>query len=250
MNKYLMLFAALLCAFMMGCKPEPEPSSSWSHTFGDLTNMHVTDFDTTLWNECLDVLAYDVDDDGQPDIQFSGYYDGPNMMSILKLYAECLNPNVEWMGDDVTREHYYFRFDTTYTYTFEDEVEIIPYTKQYYACSQINENFTMTGTTEEYEIRANLAGDSFDDNASFNNQEITLYTDGYGIEGKSMNDTIVTPHYYTYHFNDCGRFPMDRPYYIGFRLTSGETHRYGWILLKLNDHPEKCFNIRQLAIEE
>lgn len=257
----------LIGTFMLGCKPDPMPEpnpdpeipTEWSHTFGDVVGMKVIDYDTTAWTSDPDLLMFDVNGDGDADIQFFTYYDGPLAVGkILKLYAKCLNPNVEWYGDIVERNHYQYHSDTTYY--FEDPensiVESVTVNTQITSCAQENEHFVLESTENVFELRANLFGEMFDADADFSNEQVYLHIDDYSIPwGKGVNDTIYYNYGETSVHNNCGRFPIDQPYYIGFRYTENDIQRFGWILLKLNHEApgwgwKGNYDIRQFAIQE
>ena len=206
--------------------------------FGDTTGMIVTTYNTIMgFDESWLPFVLDLDGDGTDDMKIETYYDGPLAIGeFQELTLHCLNGQMHTRihGESVEKESYNHR-DTTIS-TYNDWTQII-YNYIYSTCGKIEENDPIS-TSTVFEITAHDFNDhlSLEDHFQYTNSTFLFREDiEYTLLYDHNEEEHIATGSHTKHIYHCWNFPTDEEKYIGFKLTTHNESRLGWIKIKL--HP-------------
>lgn len=246
MNKTPILFmAVLLTGLLTSCHKEPEKSIAIGNTQG----MIIENLDTHI--DLGKTLTLDIDADGNDDLKFVSYYDGPlGGTTFQMLHLDCLSENVALLGE-ITETEYYIHYDTA-TIDNENGHTHVVYGTDINYCEKVSEEDEVH-TTSGFVLSASNLNDVFSVDDCFQSKEHYLF-----IENKTTNgpvDNIQLSNDTTYVWistviRDCSYFPTNADKYIGFRITKDGTSRLGWLKLNLIGGETVNVHLIETAIQE
>ncbi len=226
----------IITVFLISCEKDNIIRKS-DITFGDYTNMIVTNHDTILVGGYHDTqkLDIDIDNDNVKDIRLiSEIWGSPGLGQ---------NPCSKiWSLHDKMLINGYFTNDTSFlnrsTRIFSgpnNTTEIYEYYN--YTCHQIDESDSILHIYYDmFKLLPMDRGNPLNMNDSFKADSITLIDDWYGnpyTQEYYGTDTVLFK--VNTFYNDCNVFPLDVIKYIGFKLEDEGESRLGWIKLSVID---------------
>lgn len=236
MNKTpILIFAVLLTSFLASCHKEPEKSIA----FGNTKGMIVENYDTRI--DLGKTLALDVDADGNDDLKFVSYYDGPLGGTTLQmLHLDCLNENIALLGE-ITETEYYIHLDTATIHNENGYTDVVYETVTNY-CEKVSEEDEVH-TSSGFVPSASNLNDVFSVDDYFQSKEHYLFIENK-TSGPVDNIQIGSDTAYVWIstvIRGCSNFPTNVEKYIGFKITKDGTPHLGW--LKLNLIGDRTVNV-------
>lgn len=201
-------------------------------TFGDTIGMLVKTYPEN--NHIEDV---DLNDDGQPDVQFySELVGSAGLGHDIVTTLKCKNKRIELLGD-IIQQKKYLHIDSTFH--SEDSIWWVIGVYHIYTCVQMAETDSVVSVTEKLALFANDANESFDETNTFMSTNVILKNWSYSFPGGTEGgDHCIIHHEYSYH-DDCNYFPKEEEKYIGFKYKENQRTHLGWMKIILHyDHVE------------
>ena len=244
MKKSLVLALALAAVcIIQSCGKEEQAKTI---TFGDSKGMNVVSYDSIIGNRCI---YLDIDNDGVKDFSLDNSYDSLTDSAPQTVCVISLNPKFEFQGE-ITEKTVYLHCDYNY---IEELDKVKAYANCTYSyCDKITDNDEVEQCNEllVYPHETNeLLG--LDD--EFAGSQLFLFRKDYSFQDQNLYEDGDTTYVYTtsyiYH---CENFPIDTPFYIGFR-SSVKQDVLGWIKLALrpiNEGNNVNLELIETAIQE
>jgi hypothetical protein len=231
----------IACAIAIGsnaCK-DNVPEDINSITAGQIENLNITSLDTTIGfyeaigNQSSQFFELDVDNDGTNDLRFQGlqeFWHGPtNYVTNIN----CLNNNISLLTSNVI-DTIYFSSSTTFAQQGDATWSI---TYLHYNCQRLSEN-DIIDTIINNTILQNLSsGEIIDRNQLWGNAVYNMRKYNYTfppVHIYSSNDTAYYEGISRQMY--CHNFPQNEIIYLGFKISSENLDKLGWIKIELSDN--------------
>lgn len=227
------------------CHKEPEKTI----VFGDTKGMRVEKYNTYI--NLGKTMTLDVDTDGNDDLKFVSYYDGPlGGTTFQMLHLECLSENVELLGEMMEKKRYMHR-DTTILTNSEGWTTVLYFTNKN-LCEPLSENDEVR-ITNSFILSASNANDPFniDDCFKYKDKVYLFIEDtnnGPVDDVYNSNDTT-----YVWDSNttySCDAFPTNTETYIGIKINENGTPHLGWLKLNLIGDETVNVHLIETAIQK
>lgn len=233
------LFVILLIGLIVSCDKDPQPNTD-QITIGDYEGMDVFTYDSIEWElvDYLEAVAYygGINVDGKTvglstTVLSNPYNGNPLDCYEIGIYSDDLAFHYHTVHNDI-----FYHVDSTVIQT--DSVTLI-YLDGITSCYQISESDQLEESYNinilfQHEKNENLnKGDSFKNSSSWGSFYIPLYLSNAECLIQMALDSINAIVYesYTYAASECKNFPLNEPFFLGFKCTYEFGDRLGWIKL-------------------
>ena len=215
-------------------------------TFGNTKGMNLVSYDSLIDNRCV---YLDIDNDGVKDISLDNSYDGLTDSDPQTVCLITHNNRFSFQGEIVEKATY---LHCEYNYV-DDQDKVNVYANCTYSnCDKISDNDEVQQHNELL-VNPHNANEVMGLDNEFAGSQCFLFRKDYSFQDPNLYEDGDTTYMYTYSYiYHCDNFPIDTPFYIGFR-SSVKQDVLGWIKLVLHSVNEgKNVNLEliETAIQE
>ncbi len=242
------LLVILMVGLIISCHKEPQPNNEPtfdSITFGDYEGMDVFTFDSIEWeyidNEDMAFILYEggFDVNGKsvglrtllshsPGFCMPG---DPLNYYTIGIYSDDLAFHFQTVSNDV-----FYHADSTAIQT--DSVTLV-YIDGISSCTQISESDQFERSYQINVLVQHNKNETLDKNDSYKNSlswgsfYIPLFNSNEEYPYVTVLDTtdIIVYQSYIYAAEECLCFPLDEPFFLGFKSSDENGERLGWLKL-------------------
>lgn len=245
MKRSVLFAMALAAVFVMpSCGKEPEKTI----TYGNAKGMNIIPYDSIIDNGSV---YLDIDNDGVMDFCIDNpYFDGLTDNYPQDIRITSRQPEKYSFQGRIEEKVVYLHCEYNYVDSLDKVLAFGDCT--YSHCGKIADNNEEIHNNE-LNVCPHEANELLRLDDEFSGPQIILFRNDYSFQDSNWyedGDTIYI--YTTTHIYHCDNFPIDTPFYIGFR-SNGQKELLGWfklILHSVNEGEKVSLELIEIAIQE
>ena len=252
MKKTLLFTLALaVVCIMPSCVKDPKPSDEPTINqiaFGNYESMNVVTYDSIIDNGSI---YLDIDNDGVKDFSLDNpYFDSFTDNYPQEIRFTCLQPYKYSFQGRIEEKVVYLHCEYNYVDSLDKVLAFGDCT--YSHCGKITDNDEEEHYNELH-VYPHEANELLGLDDEFSDSQFILFRNDYSFQDPDWYEDGDTVYIYTTtYINHCDNFPIDTPFYIGFR-SSGQKELLGWFKLMLhsvNEGENVRLELIEIAIQE